>query len=82
MRLDQPRIEPLALEAMDPESRKMFGGRVFNIFRTLAHHPKLMKRWLVFGNHILSKSTLPPREREIPQQRHALPSGRIVLHCL
>lgn len=41
------------------------GGRVLNIFRTLVRHPKLMKRWLVFGNHILNKSTLPPREREI-----------------
>ena len=36
-----------------------------NIFRTLAHHPKLLKRWLVFGNHILSKSSLPPRDREL-----------------
>jgi alkylhydroperoxidase family enzyme len=36
-----------------------------NIFRTLAHHPKLMKRWLVFGNHILSKSSLDPRDREL-----------------
>jgi alkylhydroperoxidase family enzyme len=40
-------------------------GNVQNIFRTLANHEKLAKRWLVFGNHILSKSTLPAREREI-----------------
>ena len=33
--------------------------------RTLAHHPDLLRRWLVFGNHILSKSTLSPRDREI-----------------
>jgi alkylhydroperoxidase family enzyme len=38
---------------------------VLNIFRTLAHHPKLLKRWTVFGNHVLFKSTLPPREREL-----------------
>jgi alkylhydroperoxidase family enzyme len=38
---------------------------VLNIFRTLAHHPDLMRRWLVFGNHILGKSTLPAREREL-----------------
>ena len=31
----------------------------------LAHHPKLLKRWMVFGNHILFKSTLPDREREL-----------------
>ena len=28
-------------------------------------HPKLFKRWRVFGNHVLFKSSLPAREREI-----------------
>jgi len=41
------------------------GGRILNIFRTLAHHPALLKRWTVFGNHVLFKSTLPARDREI-----------------
>jgi alkylhydroperoxidase family enzyme len=36
-----------------------------NIFRTLAHHPDLLRRWVVFGNHVLGKSTLAPREREL-----------------
>ncbi|HEV8482804.1 MAG TPA: carboxymuconolactone decarboxylase family protein [Blastocatellia bacterium] len=40
-------------------------GQIYNIFGTLARHPLLLKRWLVFGSHILSKSTLPAREREI-----------------
>lgn len=40
-------------------------GNVQNIFRTLAHHEQLAKRWLVFANHILFKSTLSPRDREI-----------------
>jgi 4-carboxymuconolactone decarboxylase len=65
MRLDRPRIEPLGDEKLDRETAVQLGGRVLNIFRTLAHHPKLMKRWLVFGGHILSKSTLTPRDREI-----------------
>jgi len=66
MRLSKPRIEPLAPQAMDPEVREPFGdGPILNIFRTLAHHPKLMKRWLVFGNHVLAKSSLAPREREL-----------------
>jgi len=63
MRLDTPRLAPLAPDEMDPELR--LGDTPLNIFRTLAHHPKLLKRWLVFGNHLLAKSTLPPREREI-----------------
>ena len=41
------------------------GGEPLNIFGTLAHHPKLMKRWMVFGNHVLAKSTLPARDREL-----------------
>lgn len=66
MRLDTPRIVPLEREQMDPELRKLFGdGKLLNIFRTLAHHPKLLKRWLVFGNHILGKNSLAPREREL-----------------
>ncbi|MGH9752924.1 MAG: carboxymuconolactone decarboxylase family protein [Blastocatellia bacterium] len=70
MRLTKPRLEPLAEEKWDDETREMLDrlkmdGRVFNIFRTLAAHPKLLKHWLVFGNHILNKSTLPPREREL-----------------
>ena len=66
MRLDQPRLDPLPDDALDPELRERFGqGPVLNIFRTLAHHPRLLKRWLVFGNHVLAKSSLPPREREL-----------------
>ena len=65
MRLDKPRIPPLTDDQLGPEARERFGDRILNIFRTLSHHPKLMKRWLVFGNHILSKSTLSPRDREL-----------------
>ena len=66
MRLEKPRVEPIDPANFDPELKEVFGdGPLLNIFRTLAHHPKLLKRWLVFGNHVLAKSSLPPREREI-----------------
>jgi alkylhydroperoxidase family enzyme len=71
MRLTEPRVAPLSEsewtgDAKDQlEGIQKMGGRVLNIFKTLAHHPKLMKRWLVFGNHILGKNTLSPREREL-----------------
>jgi 4-carboxymuconolactone decarboxylase len=70
-RLDSPRLAPLADDQIDPEIRTLLGAapggssRILNIFRTLARHPKLLKRWLVFGGHVLAKSTLPPREREL-----------------
>ncbi len=66
MRLDRPRLAPLSDAELDPETRQRFGnGPMLNIFRTIAHHPKLLKRWLVFGNHVLAHSTLSPRDREI-----------------
>ncbi len=66
MRLEKPRVQPLSDSALPPEIRETLGdGPILNIFRTLANHPKLMKRWLVFGNHVLAKSTLGAREREI-----------------
>ncbi len=66
MRLEKPRLEPLPVDRIDPELRERLGpGPVLNIFRTLAHHPKLMKRWLVFGSHVLARSSLPARDREL-----------------
>ncbi len=66
MRLAKPRLEPLQAQDLDPDIRETFGdGPILNIFRTLAHHPKLMKRWLVFGTHILAKNTLSARDREL-----------------
>jgi alkylhydroperoxidase family enzyme len=73
MRLTTPRIPPLDPSRFDAETRELLvrgdpgtaPGRVLNIFATLAHHPKLLKRWLVFGSHVLAKSTLAPREREL-----------------
>ena len=70
MRLSEPRIKALeadewsqaAAEIMQPFVAQ---GRVFNIFKTLANHPELARRWLVFGNHILGKSTLSERDREL-----------------
>ena len=63
---ENPRLAPTTEENWDAETRGIVtaGGRL-NVFATLAHHPKLLKRWLVFGNHVLAKSTLGPREREL-----------------
>ena len=40
-------------------------GQVFNIFKVLAHHPALVKRWTPFVGHIPSKQTLPFRDSEL-----------------
>ena len=70
MKLATPRLEPIQPEDWTEEIKKTLQpnvekGTVFNIFKTLSHHPDLFRRWLVFGNHVLFKSTLPAREREL-----------------
>ena len=56
----------------DPRLMEMFskgltgpGGEPLNIFGVLANHPDMLKRWLVFATHVLSKNTLTARDREL-----------------
>ncbi len=70
MRLKAPRIPALEADQWSPEATELMKpftktGRVFNIFKTMSNHPELAKRWMVFANHILGKSTLAVREREL-----------------
>ena len=50
-------------------------GEPFNIFRTLARHPKLFKRSMVLATGLLVKGNLPPRVREIVILRVAWRAG-------
>jgi len=70
MKLEQPRVPPLDESDWTPEQAEVIGrqtmrGNVPNVFKTLIHHEKLAKRWLVFATHILSKNSMSAREREI-----------------
>ena len=71
MRMNEPRIAPLAdgegteLQQEFLERTRDPTGYVLNIFATLANHPNLARRWTVFANHVLGKSSLPEREREL-----------------
>lgn len=40
-------------------------GEPLNIFGTMAHHPKLLKRFIVFAGYFLNRGLIPAREREI-----------------
>jgi len=62
----QPRLAPVDPADTDDETAELIGALGgLNIFATLAHHPKLLKRWLVFGNHVLNRNSLGDREREL-----------------
>ena len=67
MRLTSVRIPPLPEAEWTDEVRELLpkGRTPLNIFTTLVRHPQLFKRWSVFGGHVLSKSTLTPRDREL-----------------
>ncbi len=75
-RIDTPRIAPLDVADWDVRLREqLLGNRpaemgdaaapVFNIFKTLANHPQLAGKFGVWGNQILFKSSLSPRDREL-----------------
>lgn len=65
-----PRIPPLADDELEGKALEVMtpileAGRPWNVFRTMVQHPDLARRWMVFANHVLYKSTLDPREREL-----------------
>lgn len=70
LRPTSPRIAPLV--DLTPELQTIMGGGInspagtpLNIFGTIAHHPKLLKRFMNFAGLFLNKGLLPAREREI-----------------
>ena len=69
MRLREARVAPLPEGEWTAEQRELLTKgnppRVLNVFRTLIRHPDLYRRWIPFGNHVLFKSTLSPRDREL-----------------
>ena len=57
---------------MTEEVKTIMGGGInspagtpLNIFGTIAHHPRLLKRFMNFAGMFLNKGLLPDREREI-----------------
>ena len=42
-----------------------YAGKPFNAAATLAHHPRLLKRFTLFTGTFLTHSTLPQRDREL-----------------
>jgi alkylhydroperoxidase family enzyme len=80
MRPTEPRLAPLEESEWSAEQRELLApmrrdGGVYNVFTTLARHPKLMKRWLPFANHLLFKSSLAARDRELLILRVACLAG-------
>ena len=78
MRLDRPRITPLAPEEWPEEVGRLLRsireliGYDMNFFSTLARYPKLYKRFTVFGNHVRMKSSLRSQGPRAAHPAHLL----------
>ena len=60
------RVPPLAPDDRDERTAALVDGLGgLNIFATLAHHPRLLKRWSQFGGTLLYGGELPARAREL-----------------
>ncbi|HZN14678.1 MAG TPA: carboxymuconolactone decarboxylase family protein [Acidimicrobiales bacterium] len=67
-----PRIPPKPVADLDPETAELItktlrspDGEPLNIFRTLSHHPVVLRRFMSLGTELLMKGSLPAREREL-----------------
>jgi 4-carboxymuconolactone decarboxylase len=69
--MSEPRLPPLDREQIAPDLldlpafRRSGRPQPYNIYRTLAHHPELLKQWLVFADGIRFTGRLPPRATEL-----------------
>jgi 4-carboxymuconolactone decarboxylase len=70
--LPERRLAPVPPEDRDPATEELLESLriqpdqpVRNIFTTLAHHPRLLKRWSAMAGVLLFRGELPPRDREL-----------------
>ena len=66
------RLAPLPPEERDPATEEVLEGLRFgrdqpvgNLFTTVAHHPRLLKRWSAMGGILLFRGELSGRDREL-----------------
>jgi alkylhydroperoxidase family enzyme len=76
-----PRIKPVTQDEISDDLRPLLhqiavtGQFVPNVSTTFAHNPGLFRPFLGFGEHFITRSGLPERERELAVCRTAFLSG-------
>jgi 4-carboxymuconolactone decarboxylase len=70
--LPEQRLSPLPPDDREPATEELLetlrlqpDQPVANIFATIAHHPRLLKRWSAMGGVLLFRGELDPRDREL-----------------
>lgn len=67
----KPRVRPLSRDEIDPTLLELAAYRrsqqpePFNIYRTLAYHPAMVRHWLEFADALRFEAKLPTRDREL-----------------
>lgn len=72
------RVPPLPVAQWDKELAQKLGAAKsppLNVQKTLANHPKLLGKWVLWANHVLFKNSNTPRVREIAILRAGWNSG-------
>jgi alkylhydroperoxidase family enzyme len=65
-RPSSPRIALVLREAYTPDQAQLAGGRdAYNLTRMLVQHPDFYRVFIPFVEKVMTKSLLPPRDREI-----------------
>jgi len=77
--MPEPRIAPLIDPSPEVEElldkTRIRQGPPLNIFATMAHHPRLLKRFNVLGGLFMGRGVLPARDRELVILRTAWRTG-------
>lgn len=61
-----PRIPLVSRDAYTPDQAALASGRdIYNMTRVLVHHPDFYRVFIPFVDKLMSRSLLPPRDREI-----------------
>ncbi|MEM7728233.1 MAG: carboxymuconolactone decarboxylase family protein [Pseudomonadota bacterium] len=60
-----PRIPAIPIADAPDEVADILEAWPFNLHRTLAHSPAMMRAWMVFAEKVLSENSLSDRDREI-----------------
>jgi 4-carboxymuconolactone decarboxylase len=61
-----PRIPLVSRDAYTPDQAALAGGRdIYNMTRMLVQHPDFYRVFIPFVEKLMSRSLLPPRDREI-----------------
>jgi 4-carboxymuconolactone decarboxylase len=79
--MTETRIPPLPPDRREARTEEVLAGirgsatEDMNLFATLAHHPRLLKRWSAFGGTLLARGELSGRDRELLVMRTAANTG-------